>query len=313
MKTTVRHLLCPLSGAILALSGCARHAEPVEIHRLDQSLADGRIEAADTPVVDILFQISSYGPLTDSLLTDYVSKGSITAHRAAVDSAFASVDAESQALGDLFSRLGEILPGFRAPRVYAIISPFYQSVVTADTILYLGLNHYLGEGYAAYDYFPDWMRRRKVRSRIPADVAVAAVTSQFHYQPGTPSPSLLSRMIYEGAVTQAVMKGANVSEAEALGYDKEEMAALERDEQAMWRSLLDRRLLYSTDATVIRSAMTLSPASTVFSPTMPGGAGRWIGSRIVASYLKRHSEVGLDSLLRVPSEKAPEILKESGY
>lgn len=303
-----------LAGTLLA-GGCRPASEgSAAIRRLDRELASGHLPAdsAGRRATRALFAASGYGVPTDSSVTLYSSMPSISAHRAGVDSVFPDLATQESELGGVFARLEKLFPGFRSPHLYAIVSPFNQSVIVADTVVFIGLNHYLGEGYAPYGYFPEFVRHRKVASRIAPDVAEAIVRARYPFVPSSDYPTLLSRLIYEGAVTLAVMEAAGVDEAGAIGYTPAEAAMVRGQETAIWNTLLERGLLYSTDGAVARSLVTLSPASTVISPEVPGAVGRYFGARIVDAYLRSHPSATLESILLAPPDEGP-FLRESGY
>lgn len=298
---------------ILSLTSCRRSAAPVEVRRLDLALAGGTVPA-DTAMrraADLLFAISGYGPLDPESAARYAANPSVTAHRAATDSAFADISPLEQSLGEVADGLARNLPAVRMPRVYTIISPFRQSVITADTIIFIGLNHYLGTSYEPYGYFPDYQRRRKIPSRIAPDVAEAIVRAAYPYSPSTPTPTALSAMLYEGAVAVAVSRIAGVTTDEAIGYTPGEAAELDRNAAAMWRRMVEERMVYSTDPAVARSLTALSPATAVISPDAPGAAGRRIGVDIVRAYASSHPDATLDDLLRL--YLSPTALRDSGF
>lgn len=309
----LRQLILPLILGPIA-AGCTHPSGNTTVTRLDRTLASGTLPT-DTRTLDAtrtLFMVSGYGEPTDSLVARYASMPSIAIHRHSVDSAFTDMASEEAALGKVFSSLGDMLDGFTPPAVYAVISPFNQSVIMADSVLFIGLNHYLGTDYAPYGYFPDFIRARKVRARLPLDVAEAVVRTRRPFVPQSAYPTLLDRLIYEGAVTQAVMNATGATEADVLGYDREQSRWLRDNETAMWNTLLHRNLIYSTDDAVIRSATSLSPATTVVSPETPGGAGRYIGSHIVGAWLAGHPDATVDSILTHPLP-SPQFLRDSGY
>lgn len=309
---TMLHIV---GSVMMLLTSCGSNYTPVTINRLDQRLSSGTLpkDSAFSRATHTLFLVSGYGEPTDSTVRLYSEMPSIASHTHAVDSVFTDLSAEATVLGNVMGRLGEIIPDFRVPEIFAIISPFNQSVITADSILFIGLNHYLGSGYEPYGYFPDYIRRRKEPARIPVDVAETLIRAYRPYKPSVAYPTLLSRMIFEGAVTQGVMEAASVSMTEALGYSPEEEKWLEANETDMWNSLLTRDMLYSTDPTVARGMTALSPATTILAPDAPGAAGRWIGARIVGAYLKNNPSASLNDILSDNSLNEGKFLRESGY
>lgn len=302
-----------LSAAVAAtMWSCGDGGHPAQVIRLDSELASGSVSGASRDAAGRLFLISGYGELTDSSLARYNAMPSITIHRAAVDSAFADLSAEEVALGSIYDKLDDMFGGLAPSVTYAIISPFNQSVITSDSIIYIGLNHYLGEDYAPYAYFPDYQRRRKVRGRLTTDVAEALVRVNRPFRPATPYPTLLSRLIYEGAVAVAVSEATGKSVADVMGYLPAEEALMLKSEGDLWRALLERNLIYSTDPAVARRLTGLTAVSEGPGAGLPAGTGRYLGAKIVEAYLKNNPSATLDSILSSPPQDV-EFLRASGY
>lgn len=281
---------------VLLLSSCGHEGPGVRVGRFDQSAARGEMPS-DTAALAALFAASGYGELSGSSLAAYAAQPSIAYHLEAVDSAFAD-------LSWLESKL------WPSHRYYAIISPFNQSVITVDSLVFIGLNHYLGEDYSAYGYFPDFVRKRKVKARILPDVAEAIVRAENPFEPSGTFPTAIERMVYEGAVAQKVMEMTGLPEREVLGYDTDEYSWAKANEAQAWSELTRRRLLFSTDPDVARQLTALSPATTILTPDAPGAYGRYIGLQIVKAYLDSHPGVNFltDRLYNSPS-----LLQDSGY
>lgn len=300
------------AGVAATICGCGDGAHPAKVVRLDGELASGIVTEASHDAAERLFLLSGYGELTDSALDRYNHMPSITIHRAAVDSAFADLSGEEMALGKIYGRLDNMFGGLAPSVTYAIISPFNQSVITSDSIIYIGLNHYLGEDYAPYAYFPDYQRRRKVRSRLTTDVAEALVRINRPFKPSTPYPTLLSRLIYEGAVTVAVSEATGSNITDVMGYMPSEESLMLKSESNLWRTLLERNLIYSTDPAVARRLTGLTAVSDGIGAGLPAGTGRYLGAKIVESYLKHNPSVTLDAILSSPPQEV-EFLRDSGY
>lgn len=303
--------------AILAI-GCSREggnrtaAEPVEVHRLDSALRLGAIPADSglLKAAETLFAISGYGELTDSSAAAYAALPSVSYHIAAVDSLYPSLTAQEKGLGSLYARMAEQFPEVARPEIYAIISPFNQAVFTADSMLYLGLNHYLGADYPAYGYFPDFIRVRKEPARIPMDVAETLLRGAF---PAPADGSAVDAMVYEGLIAQAVADLTSTKPEQVLGYTSGELKWFKDNEHAMWDALLTRRLLFSADPAVARGLTALSGVTSVLSPEAPGAAGRYIGLRIVNSYLRTDREASAATLLHSGKWRDRAFLGRSGY
>ncbi|MCM1356810.1 MAG: hypothetical protein NC212_10450 [Staphylococcus sp.] len=313
----IRCILSAILPAML-LGACSKgggESLPVGVHRLDKALGSGAAIEPGSRTEDaarLLFRISGYGELNDSTLAAYRSNPSIYAHQGVVDSVWTDLRPLEKGLGRMKFNFVHLFPGRVFPEVYAIVSPFNQSVFTADSLLYLGLNHYLGEDYGPYGYFPDYIRVRKVPARVIPDIAEAIVRRDFPYVPESDYPTVLSRLLYEGAVAEAVMQLTGESEQTVLGYDDDEMEWLNANERQIWEKLISGKMLFSTDGQLAAMLVNAAPFTSPLTPDSPGMAGRFIGHRIVSSYLDRRA-AGMPELLSPAFYEGQTTLADSGY
>lgn len=301
--------VCFMSGA------CGRSDEGVEIVRLDGSLPAGVMPAQgfERDAAGLLFRVSGYGELDERSVAEYAQRPSVALHVRAVDSVFTDLGVERAEFSKISRRFAAQLPEVSFPHLVSIISPFNQSVILADTVLYIGLNHYLGADYGPYAYFPDYQRVLKERVRIPIDVVEALVRSNFPFEAADDYPTALSRMLYEGAVVEAVHRIAECSYAEALGYTPDRFGWMHDNEAGMWNKIVRDGMLFSTDSSVARSLVDSAPYTLAVSSETPGRAGRFIGSEIVRSYVRNNQDTTLRQLLSPDFYNSYSALVDAGY
>lgn len=298
---------------VTSCSSCGSH-QPVGIGRLDLVLRADSLpgDARLGDAAEVLFAVSGYGPLTDSALHAYNRNPAIRLHDRAMDSVWADLGLVEKALGRVKFGFEKLFPENQFPEVYSIVSPFNQSVFTADSVLFVGLNHYLGVDYPPYSYFPDYIRVRKVPGRIIPDIAEATVRGAYPYESLAEYPTVLSRLLYEGAVTEAVMQVCGLSEQQALGYDDESMKWAEANEHQVWQTMAERKMIFSTDPQLAAMLVSPAPFTSPINSQSPGAIGRFIGHRIIASLLDRHA-ISLPELLSSDFYTSQNALLESGY
>lgn len=195
-----------------------------------------------------------------------------------------------------------------------------KSIVIIDTIetAYIALNHYLGPNSNAYRGWPDYKRNIKSRAMIPVDMSEALVSTAYPYQPEGDA-TVLSRMLYEGAITMAKQAmNPQATPAQLFGYTDDVYNQVVEHENFIWKHLVDSKnnggMLYSTDGEVMSNLFDFVPTSSRISPDAPGRAVRYIGYRIVVDYLKAKPQTTLAELLS-PSfySHGTEVLRISAY
>lgn len=301
--------------AVCGITACTDSYEPIAIHRLDRQISNGVMpdDSLSVKAAELLFEVSGYPPASALTVTDYSEKPSIHEHLATVEREYEDVSREAEELGAVFGRMHESLPEIRVPEVFTIISPFSQSIIFADSTLFIGLNHYLGYDYKYYEYFPDYIRVLKERPRIPVDVAEAIIRSVYPFKTADGYPSVAARLAYEGAVTEAVMRVTGRDEAFVLGYDEGRYRWLCDNEEKLWQTIVGRKMLFSTDFEVVRSLVDAAPYVSVISSEVPGRAGRFIGHRLVEAYMKNNPETDMPTLLQASFYNSPTLLTSAKY
>lgn len=285
--------------ALLFLTMCHNHGERAEIHRLDTYLASGEVpdDDMDYNAASRLFEAYGLDYYDVFTASDFARMESVKIHEPKVNEVYgAGLGKEEKKLGRAFEVLAEELPDFSAPEVYSVISPYSQSIIVADTIVFVGLNHYLGADYEPYKYFPDYLAALKTRKRMPVDIVEALVRSRY-YPEWTHETTTLDRMIYYGAVTEMVMRALGLDEQDAIGLTDKDMKWYEENEMPFWTELVERRLLYSTDLSVTRSLLEPAPYTTIIGSGVPARVGRLTAHRLVKAYLTAHPEVTLADML----------------
>ena len=295
---------------------------PVKVERFDslvaiygQSSASGRdsLSAQFAPVIDLMSRMNS-GREADDVIADIAATRYFEVFFPDVAARLGSLDALEAELGSLRELLPAQADSVRFPsRVFGIVTPYDQSVMLSDSIMLIGLNHYLGADYAGYEGFDDYRRRLKTLSRTPIDVAEALVYTAYPFD-GSSSSTALQRMVYEGAVVAAVSRALPRRQlSEIMGYTPEQMQWLEQHESEIWRKMVADQMLYTHDRSIAERLVLPAPFTSVISPDAPGRAGRFIGYRIAESYLRNNPQSKPSDLLGGPTLTGDDLLVRAGY
>lgn len=304
--------------AMITVAGCSKTARrsvpsaPAAVVRLDSAALAGDSAAflAAGDAARLWMQIVA---VDSAHLSEYFSSLQGKPYNRLVETQFSSSDSLAQVAGQIFANI-ESLGDTVAPSTLAtVVAPYNQSIVTADSIVFLVLNHYLGADHAFYAYFPNYQRRLKNPSRIGVDIAEAVIAERFPYTPASKYPTALSRMAAEGALVEAVMQVTGATEQDVLGYTPEEYSWMTENELPAWVSLMDRGMLFATDPSVVENLIRPNSVTTALHPEAPGRAGRFIGHRIVRSYLKSHPSATLNFILSPGFYNDPKLLEKAEY
>ncbi len=215
-----------------------------------------------------------------------------------VNAAFPNMAKQEAQLSGAFSRYHAIFPNKVVPRLVGIISGFNQSIAITDSILAVGLDKYLGRDNKIYSElsFPRYLSYNFEPNRIPSDAMRGWATGEFSFADSV--NNLISHMVYEGTIIYLTAQMLpEVSDSVIIGFSPQQMEWCKKNEKSMWTSLMERKLLFSTDQLLINRLVNEAPFSNEFSPESPGRAAVWIGYRIVSSYMKNNSDTDLAKLM----------------
>lgn len=300
--------------------GSELEAHPV--HRLDRVLMDYRPDSGIRPddslyrPLSFLAGILSSGSPVDSVIAGYAASYGFTAFVAPVCERLPDLDSIECVLGKVDSNLAEYLPDVSLGEVYGIIFPYNQAIVQSDSIVLVALNHYLGADFEGYGYFEPYQRRTKSTRLLPYDLVEARLAYMYpEVAPDGDRPSsVLNAMLYHGAMTEAKMRLVpDATEGDALGYDAGQMQWAADNEANIWNALITRKLLYSTSIMDVERLMAPSPRTSIIHNDAPGRLGRYVGYRIVRSYMDKHPDTSLSYLLSPEFYNGTTTLIDAGY
>lgn len=217
-------------------------------------------------------------------------------------------------LTDAFRHYKYYFPSAKVPRVYTYISggDYEFPVQLADSVLLIGLDNYLGNGYQTYvaDGLPAYRIERMTPENIIPDCM--GTLAAIHGNSVVAGNTMLDEMI--GAGKRLYFIDAMVPRIDdrfKIRYTTAQADWIRKNEAHIWAAIVENRMLYSTDRQVIRIFMADGPFTAEFSNKSPARMGEWIGWQIVKKYMDRQGGITLQQLLE--EKDAQKILTFSGY
>jgi gliding motility-associated lipoprotein GldB len=203
-------------------------------------------------------------------------------------------------------------PAKEVPVVYTCISGFNQSVVTAEKLIGISLDKYMGADSRFYKQLglPVYKRRNMHPEKIVPDVMYAWAVTE--WPKADNANSLLSQMIQEGKMLyflDAMLP--DLPDTLKIGFTKKQLDFCQKDEALMWTYLAEHKLLFTTDRMSIKRFIDDGPYTSAFTDESPARTGAWLGWQIVRSYMKLNKDVKLVDLMN--NADCQLILNQSGY
>lgn len=194
-------------------------------------------------------------------------------------------------------------PPFRKFYLYTYVSglDYDYPVIFSDSLLFVGLDLYLGENFPAYSYLPRYLARERNRKYIPIDVASAISASLMEEEKQT-SETLLAYMIREGIKLYVMRKLVpDEEESSIFKYTKEQLNFCKENERNIWLYFINNKLLFDTNIMTKKKFIDPAPFTkmgTDFDNQIPGRIGRWVGYRIVNEYMRKNKQITLKELVK---------------
>lgn len=222
-----------------------------------------------------------------------------------------ALNQELQAIKEALKLYSYYFPETELPELYTLISMFSYNVVVDEKVLGISLDMYLGGDYKYYPStnIPKYRFKNFTSEFIVCDAIKAFLIAEFDKEVGM---NLLEQMVFYGKI--AYLQEALLPEQEPrtyFNYDESELEWCEVNESEIWFHLVDMELLYTTETEKVRKYIDDAP----FIPGFPEGStakvGKWLGYKIVRSYMENNKEIGLDELMK--NQDANHILLKSKY
>ncbi len=212
----------------------------------------------------------------------------------------------------LFQHIKYYFPKFTTPKVITTTSDvdYRSKVIVTDSLLVIALDTFLGSEHPFYLGIDKYVAKEMKPSQIGPYVAEAYA---FQYVKPPRNANFISQIIYFGK--QLYLKDLwmpNISDAEKIGYTEDEYAWAEENELYMWRYFVESEMLYNTDPKLGARFISPAPFSKFYleiDNESPGMLGRYLGWKIVRSYMENNSV----EVQRLMVLDADEIFKNSKY
>lgn len=230
-----------------------------------------------------------------------------------VQKKYGNFESQKTEIESVFKHAKYYFPNTRLPEIVTVISEmdYNNKVIYTGNYLLISLELYLGQDHEFYkSEFPAYIRQNFEASQIIPDVVAALSNNQI---PEDPNKNLLSQMIFEGK--QLYIKDLLIpdySDADKMGYTREQIQWCQENESYMWRYFIDESLLYDTDPKLANRFIHRAPFSKFYleiDNESPGRVGAWLGWQIVRAYAE-NNKVDVKELL---TTDATTIFNNSKY
>ncbi|WP_164510846.1 gliding motility lipoprotein GldB [Nonlabens xiamenensis] len=223
---------------------------------------------------------------------------------AAVQNAEFDYTAIESEVEDVMKHVKYYFPDFQSTDIYTVISEvnYRQQIIPTKDQLIISIDTYLGKDHELYQGISNYQRNQLNREQLPADVAMEYARL---FVPPTMDRTFLGSMVYFGKIHY--LQSLFVPEAAGyhiFDYPPAKFDYTVENESQMWRYFIDKEMLYDTDSRLIPRFIAPAPFSKFYleiDQQTPGGVGRYMGYRIVESFMQ-NNPVDLETMISLDAE-----------
>ncbi len=251
-------------------------------------------------------------PMTASLLMRFTTDKPWLGLQEQVENAFPQMDAFEQELGEGMKRYAMHFNDRQLPQLVAYNSGFNVGIYPADAWLGIGLEWYAGSDHKWVkqlppDLFPQYKRDKMQPEYLVPNALRGWLLFRFREMAG--EEELLAEMIFAGKVayiTKALLQ--HNDERRVMNYTEAQLAWSREKEYDVWKSLIERDIIFTTDLMEINKLLNDGPFTPGMPQESPGGIGQWLGYRMVDAFMENNGDMGLAELMQLKDNR--QILKQ---
>ncbi|MBQ5815434.1 MAG: hypothetical protein IIW30_05610 [Flavobacteriales bacterium] len=288
--------------------------ELLDIVRVDSLIYDSNDNVEDIKNVVPLFFTDDYN---DSML--YVQRADTLMYEAynAVKELYdnKAIDDIRRECASVFYRYRKFFPKVSYPTLYTYMSHWDFTVpllyVESENVLVVYLDLFLGAEsklYSGiYDYIRHRMDRKNIAGTLSYHLAQMAVGDRKGYR-------LIDYVVHYGKVLY--LKSLLIStddEENVLDYTADEYHRAVSMERAVWDYYVRQGLLFKAGKDYAHRFFDVAPYSVFYTANdkdIPWGIGRYVGYKMVKSYMDNNPRCSIDHLMSIPADS---LLRYSGY
>ena len=197
-----------------------------------------------------------------------------------------------------------------SPNITILISGFFNDVIVDKENIVIGLDYFLPKTnkYKPRD-LPSYILDRYSPEHINS-ISLSSYLSQFNLI-NESDLTMINEMISFGKLYYVVSKLLPCTEQRIiLGYSEKEFELVNKNEAFIYSFFLQNELLFEESNLIKQKYLSERPSTFEISQSVPGRIGRWLGWRIVSSFMNS-STYTLEELLKEDDYK--NIFYNSNY
>jgi hypothetical protein len=211
-----------------------------------------------------------------------------------------------------FTNLHYYYPEYPQPRIQFVITGLDGDLYLSDSLIIVGVDHYLGAGAKYRPRMYDYILRQYIPENIvPSVMLLYGIDTKVNVTDMNDKTVLADMVAYGKSYYFAKQMLPCKADSILMSYSAKEIAGARKNQDLIWFRLVEDEVLYSTANIMKQRFLGERPKTVEVGPECPGRIAQWVGWQIVKSYMKNHPEVTLQDLMK--KQDADKLFKESKY
>jgi hypothetical protein len=252
-------------------------------------------------IEDVLHTGGAENPMTAALLMQFTTDPVWRGLQAYLITQFADLSPYEAELGNALKRYAVFFNQKSLPQLVAYNSGYNVGVYPTEQWLGVGLEWFSGTDHKWVNQlppalFPQYKREKMKQAYLVPNVLRGWLL--FNFREMRAQDQMLAEMIFAGKaayLTQVLLEEAD--EGRVMNYSAAQRDWCQQNEYAIWKTMVERDLVFSTDLMEINKMISDGPFTPGMPQESPGGVGRWLGYRMVQQFMDKQTDMGLAELM----------------
>lgn len=213
---------------------------------------------------------------------------------------------------EAFANMKYYYPDFEIPKIKTVITGLETDLFVSDSLVIIGLDHYLGAGAKYQPNMYEYMKRRYHKDFIvPSVMLLYGIDARYNAIDPEDRTVLADMIAYGKAYHFAKQMTPCVPDSVLIGYTAKEIRGSREYENLIWSRFVEDQVLFSTSAQVKQKYIIERPKTLEVGEDCPGRIGQWVGWQMVRKYSETYADKSLKEVMNLSN--ATDLFKQSGY
>jgi hypothetical protein len=202
---------------------------------------------------------------------------------------------------------------FKVPRIETVITGLETDLFVSDTLIIVGLDHFLGRSAKYKLNMYEYMARRYTKEFVvPSAMLLYGIDSRINRINPEDKTVLADMIAYGKAYYFAKQMLPCVPDSVFIGYTSKEISGARENQDLIWKHLVEKEVFFNTSKLVKQKYLDERPTTVEIGDQCPGRIGVWIGWQIFNKFAAQNSKGNdLPKLMKINNPER--ILKDSKF